>query len=308
MNPFDLPGPEFLSFYGVLCAAGLVAIVAARRFREGGDAPRVDLSDPYRMGMLRRGRREAVRTAIVSLLARGRLRRSERGFVAETPPDAGAPAAAAGPPIERAVADAFASKAPESAAWADRRVQSACAAIERGLERDGLLPGPADRAARARTAGVVVAILLMVAAGKLAVAVGRGRTNVGFLIAMAAIAAFAALRLGFPRRTVRGDRLLRDVQRLLVPLQRRAETWRGAGDAGEMAMLAGVYGIAYSPWFAGALALNERERRAESSESHATTWGGAAGSSCGSGSASSCGGGASSCGGGGAGCGGCGGS
>src|SRR6266511_933500 len=73
MNPFDLRGPEFLLFYFCFSLAVIIAIVVLRRRAESGDAPRIDLGDPYLIAYLRGGEDEALRLAVISLVDRGAL-------------------------------------------------------------------------------------------------------------------------------------------------------------------------------------------------------------------------------------------
>jgi hypothetical protein len=65
MNPFDLPGPQFLVFYGVLATLTILAAALATRQAENGVPPRVNLSDPYGIAYLRGGKNEALRLATV---------------------------------------------------------------------------------------------------------------------------------------------------------------------------------------------------------------------------------------------------
>jgi hypothetical protein len=67
MNPFDLPGPEFLVFYIVLAALTLAALVLHRRAAESAGSP-VTLSHPYQVAYLRGGWREALSVAVRSAL------------------------------------------------------------------------------------------------------------------------------------------------------------------------------------------------------------------------------------------------
>lgn len=73
MNPFDLPGPQFLNFYMILGCIVLVALYYARKFSESGNIPKLDYSDPYLIAYLRDGEIAAIRVAIVSLIDRGLL-------------------------------------------------------------------------------------------------------------------------------------------------------------------------------------------------------------------------------------------
>ena len=92
MNPFDLPGEEFLLFYLALIVVVLSAAVLIRRRNEStltGDLSpvkqglvvghthpsdaRAAMSDPYLIAALRGGNNEVIRTAVVSLVDRGLL-------------------------------------------------------------------------------------------------------------------------------------------------------------------------------------------------------------------------------------------
>src|SRR6185295_16874913 len=68
VNPFDLPGPEFLLFYIILAVAVITALALLRRAAESDSAPQVDLGDPYLIAYLRGGENEAPRVALVSLI------------------------------------------------------------------------------------------------------------------------------------------------------------------------------------------------------------------------------------------------
>src|SRR5262245_5447889 len=73
MNPIDLRGPEFLLFYFLLSLVVIIAIVYFRRRAESGDAPKIDLGDPYLVAYLRGGADEALRVAVISMIDRGLL-------------------------------------------------------------------------------------------------------------------------------------------------------------------------------------------------------------------------------------------
>src|SRR5262245_31992018 len=73
MNPFSLPGPEFLFFYFCFSLVVIVAAFILRRMAESGPAPKIDLADPYLIAYLRGGEDEALRVALISLVDRGIL-------------------------------------------------------------------------------------------------------------------------------------------------------------------------------------------------------------------------------------------
>ena len=62
MNPFDLPGPQFLLFYIIFAGLVISGLVFWRRRAESSaSAPRIDLSDPYLIAYLRGGEKEVRR-------------------------------------------------------------------------------------------------------------------------------------------------------------------------------------------------------------------------------------------------------
>jgi hypothetical protein len=160
------------------------------------------------------------------------------------------------------------------------------------LIRLGLVPSEAEVSARRRRLWVALAILVGVAGTKLVVALSRGRSNVGFLIILAAIACVVAVKIHNPLRTPAGDQLLADLRNLFARLKSRAHTLRPGGETSEVALLSAVFGVgALSPiLFPYAKQLFPR-----ATSSNPSLYGSTCGSSCGGG------------GGGGGGCGGCGG-
>ena len=74
-NPFDLSGPEFLIFYGLLGAVRSGLLWFARRIPRR-TAPRIDYSDPYLLAYLRGGEKEVIRVA-AGIAHRPRLSASE---------------------------------------------------------------------------------------------------------------------------------------------------------------------------------------------------------------------------------------
>jgi len=64
MNPFDLPGPQFLLFYIIFAGLVITGLVFWRRRAESSPStPRIDLSDPYLIAYLRGGEKEVRRVA-----------------------------------------------------------------------------------------------------------------------------------------------------------------------------------------------------------------------------------------------------
>jgi uncharacterized protein (TIGR04222 family) len=286
MNPFDLSGPSFLVFYVGL---GLIVIIASKLVideAEGGAPPTLPLSDPYQIAWLRGGTPEAARIAVLSLTDRGLLAVSGDNLVNSSHAQP-----VVREPIESAILTRcrpFGTAA--TAVLDDPGVERACALYRARLERLQLMPDAAMRARRYRWFALAAALLLGVALGKIAIAFGRGRYNVGFLIILTAIGLGVVWFLVRHPRTHLGNRMLKDLQRLFRALRQRAATLRAGAMTSDAMLLAAVFGISALP-AAGFVDFLRVYKKAASSD-------GGCGSSCGSG----CGGG-----GGGGGCGGCGG-
>jgi uncharacterized protein (TIGR04222 family) len=309
MNVLELTGPEFLRFYIPygLCVAALTWLVRALLDRVSG-APSMRWSpgvfpregDAYAIAFLRGGRQEAVRTVLGRLVSAG-LVNVEDHLVRALPQSAPAHLQ----PIEAAALGAFKPEEPLRVGKAERRLLDALDGqlhqIETDLTREGLLPDP-ERKTTFR-ALLVVAWLAVVGLGlvKLAVAISRGRSNIGFLILLLIGFWILIVRLlRTPRQTKAARQYLDWLQESHRGLVRMLASGR-RDNAGEMALAAGIYGLAAVP---GLTALGmafqpaPAERRKEDGSSSSS---GGCGSGCGGGG-SSCG---SGCGGGG--CGGCGG-
>src|SRR6185503_20947566 len=70
MNPFELPGPQFLAFYAMLGAGVLFAVYFLKQRAEGGEPIRLPSTDPYVIAYLRGGATEAVRLGVAVLVDR----------------------------------------------------------------------------------------------------------------------------------------------------------------------------------------------------------------------------------------------
>ena len=293
MNPFDLNGPEFLVFYLALTAFVIIGLVLARRALESSAAPKIDLSDPYLIAYLRGSEPELLRVATVSLIDRGlllatgtQLERANKDsfeFVRR--------------PVEKALLQKFARPDEAASIFDDSHLKATCKPYEQTLKNAGLLPN--ETIDRARWSRLLIACFVLAGFGivKLLVAYARGRSNVGFLIALMFVAIFIAVKVSFPRLTESGKAMIADLQNLYSGLKDRASFVQPGGATIEPMLLAAVFGVGalQGSGFAFTHALFPRVKATSAAVA-------SCGASCGS---SSCG---SSCGGGcGGGCGGCGG-
>jgi uncharacterized protein (TIGR04222 family) len=242
---FELPGPAFLGAYGALVLVTLGLMILARRLGEGGPVPRLDLVDPGLLAALRGGSDEATRVTMVSLIDRGLL-------VAEPGGDARKVVAAPGAEkmARRGLELAILRRAnvpvvPLSVGWGPE-VAAAARAHEAELERLGLLPSPAQRTRRTLILAAALAVVVGAALIKVDMAVDRGHPF-AFLVVAAVLGVILLVKRARPRRTVRGDRFMRDLETLFDGLKRRAAQVRPGGATAEAVMLAAVFGIAALP-------------------------------------------------------------
>ena len=292
MNPFDLTGPQFLLFYTVFAAAVVAGQVFWRRRAElSSSSPRIDLSDPCLIAYLRGGQREVLRVATVTLIDRGLLMRNgSHIYRAENAsPDS------VRRPVEQALMKKYARGGEVSWMFEDDGLSKACEPYGNTLRRARLLPD--EYVNQARLVRLVIASFVLIGVGftKVFIALGAGRSNVGFLIVLTIASLVVSAVISFPRLTESGRTTIEDVQSIYSGLRGRSGLLDPRGAGVEPMMLAAVFGV-------GALGgPPDQSKKAGGSCGSGDGGCGSSGSSCSSSSGSSCG---SGCGGG---CGGCGG-
>jgi len=303
MNPFDLPGPQFLALYAMLGILIVWAVHYLKQKAEAGEPGRLPVSDPYVIAYLRGGAEETVRLSVAVLVDRKLLAIGAEDTVTTRE---GVTPMHGSNDLERAILEECrtTAKHPSDLVSSERLQGVARRLNEPTLLHMKLLADTDVRARRWREAGLAIVVLAVVAVIKIAVGVSRNRP-VSFLVVLAI--AFCAVTAVLTRgaRTVRGDRILGDLRVLFDALRDRATGLRPYTSTNELALLMAVFGFGAVPALAFPFARAFRPKRSERSES---SCGGSVSSSGSSSSGSSCGGGGSSCGGGGGGCGGCGGS
>ena len=301
MNPFDLPGPEFLGFYLALAAIVILGSVLWRRAAEAGSAPRIDLADPYLIAYLRGGANEMLCVGLVSLIDRGLL--AVNGTQIQRAPNATPNSVRR--PIEKALLEIYEKPGTATSIFDDPGLKPICDEHKETLERNGLLPDAG--VAQARLVRLIFACCLLGGVGvlKIMIALDRGRTNIQFLVILIIVALGVAIKFASPRLTEKGATLLADIRTLYAGLKDRAYSIRPGGATLDALMLTAAFGMGALAGEDFAYTRTLFPRAKSSTSSLSSSWGSSCGSSCSSGS-SSCG---SSCGGGGCGggCGGCGG-
>ncbi len=288
MNPFDLPGPQFLLFYIIFAGAVIGALVIWRRHVESSKTPKIDLSDPYLIAYLRGGEAEVLRVATVSLIDRGLLVASDTSLkrAEHASPES------ARRPIEQALLKKYARAGEVSWMFEDDGLMKACESYGVTLRRAQLLAD--ENVTQARLIRLVIAAFLLSGVGftKVLIALDAGRTNVGFLIILTIVSIVVAAAVSFPRLTQSGKTMIEDVQNLYGGLRDRATSLTSGGATIEPMMLAAAFGVGalHGEAFAYTGTLFPRARKSNSCASD-TGCGSSCSSSCGSSCGGGCGGG-----------------
>jgi uncharacterized protein (TIGR04222 family) len=290
----NVTGPQFLLVYIALAVAVNLWLRwhYATREREARTGALSLTNDPYQIALLRGGRDEAIRVAVVTLLNRGLLVEDDGRL--QAPRSDGADLVRH--PLDRALLECFKAPAPAARALAAPDAIAACDTYERELEKKQLVASRKTRAARFAPFAVALGITLGVALARVVYALSKGRTDVAFLVILAIVCAIALAVAYRKRLTALGVDTLRGLERLYTAARGRLAQNLSGNDSFDASLVAAVYGLAALP----ALQFPYLARV------FPVPKGTQGGSSNGNSSCSSCG---SSCGGGGCGggCGGCGG-
>ncbi|MGB8839971.1 MAG: TIGR04222 domain-containing membrane protein [Aliidongia sp.] len=291
MNPFDLPGPTFLVFYGFLGIAVTVLLWATNRFAESGPRPRLPLHDPYQIAWLCGGKLGAVRVATLSMIDRNLVildpvtRTVSSGDLVAAPPPQ---------PLERAIFTVAAGTVTASALVSHQTIVDACERHRQQLSAVGLVPTGAMM--RSRLVGFMIAMAIMqgTAGAKIYIAVAHGRGNFLFLIILMLVVSFVLAWITSLRRTRIGNRAVADLRRLFAALRKRAGSIQRGEMTSDAMLLTAVFGLDVLPDTGfGALKLffrrvADQTRRKSSGSDCSSSCGGASG--CGGGSGGGCGG------------------
>lgn len=288
MNPFDLPGSEFLKFYSFLGCIVLVALYYAKNHGESSNVPKLDYSDPYLIAYLRDGEVAAIRVAVVSLVDRGFLLASDDRLevVNEKATDI------VRRPIEKAILSHARFSKNLDTLFESTSVKSTCQGYRDKLQQLRLMPDKAMEDARTNRVLLALIVLGGVATIKIIQAKMQGRDNIWFLVILGAVFGFFTVKNYNPFRTNLGNKVLADLRTLFSSLKTRAAMIPSGGGTAEAALAMAVFGMTVLPVSKYPILRRFEEKR----RSSGTSCSGGCGSSC---SSSGCGGGG--------GCGGCGG-
>jgi uncharacterized protein (TIGR04222 family) len=293
VNPFDLRGPAFLALYALVSTGGLIYMwLAARGIlfgppREASIGAHKHLRDPYLMAYLRGGYRHTLTTVVFSLHQRNLVGGAGEATLYATA-SKGALAAVHNT-LELAVLRSLAVPQRLHQVRDDKQLKNVVEAYADALRQAGLVADDSEYRRRKPAFYLVAGVLLAAAAIRIVIAMGRGHSNIGFLIILAVIALIWTWGIFNSSRTSAGARALRNQQTLLARLKDRVKRLAADGSTNEAVLVAATFGLHALP--SKRYPFAKQLRRSVDAPSKAS----------GCGSSTGCGG---SCGGG---CGGCGG-
>jgi uncharacterized protein (TIGR04222 family) len=295
INPFDLPGPEFLKLYIiVLLVAAAIAWFVRRRSLKASESTAMShiTVDAYEAAYLRGGARLAVDTAIARLVQNNTLAVSSQKCTLSI--KAGVPPGAH--PIEAAIVQAIVPGHNYNVHAVRASALPAAEHIRPRLEAPGLIVSNAD-ARRYRFTNLMIFLSVM-AFGLIKIYIGISRDRpAGFLIMLVGLTVIIALVFGRrPHRTRLGDKALDQLREENAALQATARTRPQQLAGSDVALALGLFGVEALAFQDGG--WSDLKRTLNSSPPSTSGAMSCGGSSCGSGCGGGCGGG---------GCGGCGG-
>jgi uncharacterized protein (TIGR04222 family) len=257
MNPLDMNGPEFLAFYILYGLIVLLATLLVRAYLRSPRSPALSArwspgvypreGDAYAIALLRGGPREVARTVLARLISLNLITVEGRTFRQ----GGGQPPPTLAPIESAAFADLLKAGSGISAHDAEWTVLSAVEPYLEPMEQDlrlqGLLPDPSVQARFESFRLLVLLVLPGLGLLKLLVAFLRGRSNIGFLIAITIAYAFALYKIFEPpRRTRAAERYLAWLCESHQGLSKLLSQGR-RGHGAELALVASIYGLQAVP-------------------------------------------------------------
>lgn len=245
MNPFNFSGPQFLLFF--LIFIGVVNVVLRmwqRRVEANGPIPKLDMSDPYRIAYLRGGAAEALKVTAFALIDRGLLRVDTIKDQLTSAPNA---EALVRRPIEKSVLALFRNPTNVTRLFESAESNSACKQYLSELTDARLIYGGGPQAHRFSSVLAASGVIGGVAGIKLLLAIQRGKSNVMFLLILAAVGIAFAWASMISRRSGLGLRFLKDQRTLFSRLQKQAQFIKPGGGSADAVILAALFGLSALP-------------------------------------------------------------
>ncbi len=301
MNPLDLPGKEFLSYYIPLAIGSVMLAALLRYLLRQGPEPTIEVEDPYEMACLAGGPERAVQAGVVALLKAKLLKVSRVGTKGRDRNDYRFKRTAKSPTetteLEQRILDVCAGSQGARFSQVVDHARPEAERMRHRLVSGGLmLPGDIVPASHWVPLALVGATTLLGFA-KFAVGLGRDKPVVYLFFLLLVLMICLVCFMWRPLRTWGGDRELSRLKNEHRPLGQKFARDSGNRQPTDWALAAGLFGITAvggaETWLL-AEAWQYRNGPAASSGGGCGSRGGDGGGGCGGGG---CGGGCGGCGG-----------
>ncbi len=240
MNPFDLPGPEFLAFYAALALVAGSGTWWLRRLLLGPDGPvdpRITDLHPYEVSFLSGGMERAVESAVSNLVRQQYLQVTpekreltvhKKLYAHPHPLEAMIHSEANGATVEELV----------------KTAQPLRARLEQKLHQLELIPDGSTLGRISLCSWVIMLGVLAVGMTKVVIGIQRERP-VGFLFLLCLFVLGAALFFGLrkPHRTPRGDTALERLRRRNEALRTSVCANASVLAGSDVALAVGLFGV-----------------------------------------------------------------
>ena len=254
LNPFDLTGPEFLVFYGVLTAVVLAAAIALRSWLRTDElSDDVRSLEPQEVACLGRGAAGVLQTYLAGLVASGRIAIIELPAKKLGPIALGSAtyklrstveSSSASTEIERVMLSAANSIEGIEAKEILTAAKPVASSIESSLQSRGLLETE-ERFGPARWWPLILlGSLAAIGIVKLVVGLARGKPIVILIIWLIALGVVAVLFARKPLRTACGNRLLDELKKKHKDTKLIAFADPNAFSIHDVMLVAGLFGVA----------------------------------------------------------------
>lgn len=240
-----MSGPEFLALYAALAVGAnlLFRGVLTLRERDRRGVSTRFAQDPYRLAVLGGAPRDAISTAIFSLLDRGLLVANQ----AQLQRAAALDAPAGLREIERAIWDAAGVAMPYGTLARNAEVAASAGRYEAELIEQGLVASDACLAARRTLFMGFAGALIGLAALRMAQALVAGHTNLGFLVVLACVSVVMLYQATQDRLTAQGRATLRHMRRVFKRLHDKRATLRPGRASSDATLVVALFGLGVLP-------------------------------------------------------------
>lgn len=238
INPFDLPGPQFLAFYLLLLIGSASVVYLYWRSLEDRNNFRRPMTDPYQIAYLRGGAKEAVKIAAASLAHRKWLKVNDETLTSEP-----GQSVLATNQLEKEILEECLSGGTFQRIGDGSSAAIATKLFHKKLVNENLILSESQHQKALFIKTVIIFVLIAVAVFKIYVALQRGRHNLLFLILLSIGGVIAHLKYSL-WYTPNGKTALKDLKVLFGRLRDQTSRLARESENHQFSFLIAVFGVA----------------------------------------------------------------